>query len=127
MKTYKEIIRGLREDHDKKQSEIAEVAGTTQQHYSRYETGASEMPIRVLSLLADYYNVSADYIIGRTVCKEGVAGLNETVAAGITTGAIISDILSLNKADRAEVINFISYKVNTAGKSKRNVKSNPRA
>ena len=64
MKEYWEILRELREDHDIKQSTIARVLGTTQQVYSRYENGVNEMPIRHLRTLCEYYNVSADYVLG---------------------------------------------------------------
>lgn len=63
MKTYVEIIRELREDHDKSQKEIAEYLGTTQQVYSRYENGNNEIPIRHIIALCKYYKVSADYIL----------------------------------------------------------------
>ena len=59
-------IRDLREDNDKTQQEIADILGTSQTMYSRYERGANEMPIRHLLTLCDYYGVSADYILGRT-------------------------------------------------------------
>lgn len=58
---YIRIIRNLREDADKTQTEIAEILGTSQTMYARYERGASEMPIRHL---CDYYHVSSDYILG---------------------------------------------------------------
>lgn len=45
---------------------IARLLKTTQPQYSRYETGERELPIRHLVTLADFYNVSADYILGRT-------------------------------------------------------------
>ena len=61
---YIKRIRDLREDHDKTQQEIAEVLGTSQTMYARYERGANEMPIRHLIVLCKYYNVSADYILG---------------------------------------------------------------
>lgn len=64
MKSYTEIIRGLREDNDKTQKEIAQYLGTTQQVYSRYEKGENEIPIRHIIALCRYYNVSADYILG---------------------------------------------------------------
>lgn len=64
MKEYWNVIRELREDRDLKQSEIAAVLGTTQQVYSRYETGLNEMPIRHLITLCRFYRVSADYILG---------------------------------------------------------------
>ena len=41
---YIRIIRNLREDADKTQTEIAEILGTSQTMYARYERGASEMP-----------------------------------------------------------------------------------
>lgn len=63
---YRKRIRDLREDHDKTQTEIAEMLGTSQTMYARYERGASELPIRHLLKLADYYGVSTDYILCRT-------------------------------------------------------------
>ena len=64
MKNYWVVLRELREDRDLKQSTIARVLGTTQQVYSRYENGINEMPIRHLCTLCEYYNVSADYVLG---------------------------------------------------------------
>lgn len=64
MKNYMQNIRDLREDHDLSQSDVAKVLGTTQQVYSRYETGQNELPIRHLVTLCKYYKVSADYILG---------------------------------------------------------------
>ena len=61
---YVRIIRNLREDADKTQTQIAQVLGTSQTMYARYERGASEMPIRHLITLCRYYHVSADYILG---------------------------------------------------------------
>ena len=61
---YIKRIRDLREDHDRTQQEIAEVLGTSQTMYARYERGANEMPIRHLIALCKYYGVSADYILG---------------------------------------------------------------
>ena len=63
---YIKRIRDLREDNDKTQQEIANVLGTSQTMYARYERGANELPIRHLFKLADYYGVSTDYILGRT-------------------------------------------------------------
>ena len=64
MKDYYEIIRGLREDRDLTQSDVAKLLGTTQQVYSRYEKGINEIPIRHIITLCKFYNVSADYILG---------------------------------------------------------------
>ena len=67
---YTTRLRDLREDHDKTQQEIADVLGTSQTMYARYERGANEFPIRHLLTLCDYYGVSADYILGRTDCPQ---------------------------------------------------------
>ena len=64
MKTYVDIIKELRQDHDLEQKEIARILGTTQQVYSRYEKGINEIPIRHIITLCKYYKVSADYILG---------------------------------------------------------------
>lgn len=64
MKEYYEILRELREDHDYRQSEVAQILGTTQQVYSRYERGINEMPVRHLRTLCRFYKVSADYVLG---------------------------------------------------------------
>ena len=61
---YQRRLRDLREDHDKTQQEIADVLGTSQTMYARYERGANEMPLRHLVALCRLYNVSADYLLG---------------------------------------------------------------
>ena len=66
MANYVRRIRDLREDHDKTQKEIAEILGTSQTMYARYERSANELPIRHLITLSKYYNVSTDYILGLT-------------------------------------------------------------
>ena len=63
---YIKRMRDLREDNDKTQQEIAEILNTSQTMYARYERGANELPIHHLLALADYYNVSTDYLLGRT-------------------------------------------------------------
>lgn len=63
---YLKRLRDLREDHDKTQQEIADVLGTSQTMYARYERGANELPIHHLLVLCEYYRVSADYLLGRS-------------------------------------------------------------
>ena len=107
MKTIQELLRDMREDRDLKQSDIAEMIGTTQQQYSRYENGETELPLRALSVLADYYGVSADYLIGRKDCLYGVPGLDKKVTAEHTAGEVLTDLLSLGAEGRAFVIECI--------------------
>ena len=67
---YVKIIRDLREDHDLTQQQVADILGTSQTMYARYERGANEMPIHHLVTLCRFYNVSADYILGLTDDKD---------------------------------------------------------
>ena len=62
-------IRDLREDHDYLQSDIANILSISAPQYGLYERGDREIPIHKLIILANYYNVSIDYILGRTDCK----------------------------------------------------------
>lgn len=64
MKEWYEVLRGLREDRDLKQADVARLLGTTQQVYSRYENGINEIPLRHIVTLCRFYRVSADYILG---------------------------------------------------------------
>ena len=57
-------LRDLREDNDKTQQQIADVLGTSQTMYARYERGANELPVRHLITLCRFYGVSADYVLG---------------------------------------------------------------
>ena len=64
MLTIQEKLRGLREDNDLTQTQVAQVLGTSQTMYARYERGANELPIRHLITLCRFYNVSADFFLG---------------------------------------------------------------
>lgn len=57
-------IRDLREDRDLSQAIVANIIHTTQQQYSKIETGKSDISGEKLRLLAEFYNISADYILG---------------------------------------------------------------
>ncbi len=59
-------IRDLREDNDLTQKQIADYLMCDQSLYSKYERGEREIPLNLIIKLADYYNVSIDYIVGRT-------------------------------------------------------------
>lgn len=63
MSNFLERLRGIREDHDLTQAQVAEILGTSQTMYARYERGANELPLRHLVTLCRYYQVSADYFL----------------------------------------------------------------
>lgn len=59
-------IRDLREDNDLTQQQISKILLCDQSLYSKYERGERDIPIALLIKLADYYNTSIDYLVGRT-------------------------------------------------------------
>lgn len=63
---YLRRLRDLREDHDLSQTQVAELLRIQQTVYSRYERGAQTIPLQHLVALAQYYNVSTDYMLGLT-------------------------------------------------------------
>ena len=65
-----ENIRSLRIDNNYTQKQIAEVLGISQNTYSHYEVGVLNYPVDAVVKLADFYNVSTDYLLGRTMIKE---------------------------------------------------------
>ena len=63
---YLKRVYDLREDHDLTQKAIAEYLSIHPNVYRRYEKGVREFPLEIVVKLADYYQVSTDYLLGRT-------------------------------------------------------------
>lgn len=60
-----ENIRNLREDRDLRQKDLAAMLNVSQNTYSQYETGVIELTASTLIKLADFYDVSVDFLLGR--------------------------------------------------------------
>ena len=65
-------IQDLRIDSDLSQKNIGEILHISQRSYSHYETGSRNIPIEMLIRLADYYDTTIDYLVGRTDNKEPI-------------------------------------------------------
>ena len=63
-------IRDIREDKDLTQKQISQLLNCTQQTYSRYETGELQISLEALDILADFHQVSVDYLLDRTDVKK---------------------------------------------------------
>ena len=63
-------IRGIREDSDLTQKDIAKILNVAQRTYSGYENGTRNIPIQVVIKLSLYYGVSVDYLLGLTNIKK---------------------------------------------------------
>ena len=67
-------IQDLRTDADLSQRELSEILHISQRSYSHYETGSRNIPIEMLIRLANYYDTSIDYLVGRTDRKKEIPG-----------------------------------------------------
>ena len=63
-------IDDLRTDADLSQKQLSEILHISQRSYSHYETGSRNIPVEMLIRLANYYDISVDYLVGRTDKKE---------------------------------------------------------
>lgn len=70
MEMYQNRLRDLREDRDLRQKHLADLLKVHQTTYSDYELGQLNIPISALHTLADFYNVSIDYLLCRTNEKQ---------------------------------------------------------
>lgn len=71
MKIVGERLRALREDMKLSQAKIGELVGTTQSSINRYEKDVGDPPFATLLWYADYFDVSLDFIFGRTDSPQG--------------------------------------------------------
>ena len=63
-------IQDLRTDADMSQKQLSEILHISQRSYSHYETGSRNIPVEMLIRLANYYDISVNYLVGRTDKKE---------------------------------------------------------
>ena len=63
---YRTRIRNVREDRDLTQAQIGKILNKSQQGYNHIEAGRAELKIEDLAKLCEFYNLSADYLIGIT-------------------------------------------------------------
>lgn len=63
---YYKRIRDLREDNDLTQTQLGKILSCSQRVYSNYERGDIDIPTATLIKIANYYNVSVDFLLNRT-------------------------------------------------------------
>ena len=66
MATFAERLRELRTSNNKTQKQMAELLGIAERNYRRYEAGDVDPTVSNSTILADHFNVSIDYLIGRS-------------------------------------------------------------
>ena len=107
MKSVMDLFRELREDHDYSQRDVASVLGISQQHYSKYEQGDYELPLHHFITLAEYYGVSADYLIGRCTYNGKTPLEMIYVTRDCSCEKLVQDTLSLSEEGRRSVVEYV--------------------
>ena len=102
-----EILRDLREDSDLSQRDVAEKLGVTPQQYSQYENGVSEIPLHRFIKLVEIFDVSADYLLGRTQRPENRSFRNVQVTKDCSCTALLNAVLSLSEEDREAAVEYV--------------------
>ena len=97
-------LKNLRENKDLKQTQVAEFLHISQQNYSRYENGQVELPLGTLVQLADYFDVSVDYLLGRS--KDTYA---EPMILDRSVQDVIDNINKLNKDEKKSLFDFLDF------------------
>lgn len=109
MEKVGDIIRALREDHNLKQRDLCPILNVSQQTYSNYETGDTELPSSHAVTLANYYGVTTDYILGRVPYPMQIPPLDSPFTAELTMEEFISMILKLNDSYRKHLLIYTGY------------------
>ncbi len=100
-----ERLIDIRVDADLKQEEMAEILKTTQSNYSRWENGTELIPLKKLSLLCNYFNVSMDYVIGKTRDEDGNGKHDINLKIIGSRLQMIRKKNNLTQTDLAEILN----------------------
>ena len=66
LKIMGERLKALRENHHLTQKNMAELLDCTPSHYQKIEYGKVNISVSMLNFLADHFDVSIDYLVGRT-------------------------------------------------------------
>ena len=109
MKSTIERLRDLRVDHDLTQEDVAKILGISQQHYSLYETGGYELPLRHFVALADYYNVPADYMLGRSALDEKSLADTVYITKDYTGARFINSVVKLSDSNKESLVLYLEF------------------
>ena len=111
MRKTTEIIRGLREDRDLSQKDIANIIGTTQQQYSKYERDNAELPVKALLDLSDFYKVSTDYLLCKAEFSGKMSDLDKLLTNNPKIAQLLSDIQTLSNDSQKAIFEYVRLQI----------------
>ena len=113
-------LRYIRESRGYNQTQIAHLLQTSQQTYSRYENGEHDLPSRHLFRLAEFYQVSADYLLCRTERPVPVTPPAVPEEENLSREEIALLIERLTTLDRSHLLNYLSFLMSGSANSRHN-------
>lgn len=106
---FPEILRMLREKHGYSQKQLADVLHVSKNSVSHYELGGCMPSIDVIVSIADIFDVSIDYLLGRSNANLSKRLLEKTIDKNITAGNMLETILRLDKEHRSDLLRILRY------------------
>ena len=109
MSTVGAIITKLRKEKEVGQKELAVLLNMSVATISNYEKGVHSPDLSTVCKLADYFQVTTDYLLGRTSYRCAPEVLDDYLISDFTINNIVSTLLSLSPEARSAVIHYANY------------------
>ena len=105
---FGDILFQLRADRGIYQKQLAEYLSVSIGTISNYENGVHSPDLSTLCRIAEYFNVSADYLLGLTNNPMPINSLNTKLSDGYTVGSVLNSILELSQSSRQKMAKYLS-------------------
>ena len=102
-------LKELRENNNIKQFQVADALHISQQNYSRYENGHVEFPLNMLVQLADYFDVSVDYLLGRSMTQIVFDVIKDHRILDHSVFDVLNDLNSLTTDQKKSLFDYLGY------------------
>lgn len=106
---FPEILRELREKKGITQQQLAATLNLSKNAISHYEKGINMPNLDTVQKIADVFNVSVDYLLGRTTIQFSFSALKSAFTKENTVDDFLQQILSLDIQHRTDVMKFLEY------------------
>lgn len=96
MATFGELLAELRQDRHMTQDQLAKILYVSAGTISNYENNVHFPDVDRLAAMADYFNVTTDYLLGRCSVNVSPDVFEESITPGMTIGALIEEVKALS-------------------------------
>jgi len=113
------MLKKLRREKKLCQKELCRLLNLSIGTISNYENNVHCPDLDTLQKLADYYEVTTDYLLGRTKCRRSPELSEDSLAADCTVSDIVDLVLTLDADSRRHAVSYLNYLKETAGKARK--------